>query len=130
MTTYPPVAEFKFWAGPYEAPKVRVGTTLHDEWLGDVRVDGFTETPIPWPGTTLNKGRHKGLIPILCDSLVRAVCEEEQLAVRHYWGVTQYIVDEWKKALAGETDSRRVFTVLALKRRDPQFRKKFYPSDR
>ena len=125
---YPPAYRFNFRAGPYIAPAVEVGTVVHDEYYGDVTVEGLTKTAIPWPGFHCTRGRHKGLMPVLFEGLVRAVVEEDEVAVAHYWGVTRYMVNEWKRALAGCEDSNGVFTALAIKRADPAFRKKYgYP---
>ncbi len=114
-----------FRAGPYKPPRAKVGTTVHDECYGDVVVEGMTKTPIPWPGFHYNRGRHAGLMPILFAGLVRAVAEEDELVVAHHWGVTRYIVNCWKQAVAGCEDSEAVYTALALKRRDPEFRQRY-----
>lgn len=126
---YPPPYEFQFRMGPYKAPAINVGGTLYDERVqGNVMVAGFTDAPIPWPGYTYTAGRHEGLLPILCGDLVRAVCEEEELVVAHYWGVTRHMANEWKKAIAGATNSDQVALNIAMKRHDPEFRKRFgYP---
>jgi hypothetical protein len=126
---YPPANRFPFRAGPYAPPAVKPGTTVHDEYYGDVECVGMTATPIPWPGFHCKRGRHKGLMPILVAGLVRAVVEEDEVVVAHYWGVTRYMVNEWKRALAGCEDSNAVFTTLAIKRADADFRKKYgYPT--
>jgi hypothetical protein len=98
---------------------------LKDEMLGEVTVDGFTKAPISWPGTEFNRGRHEGLLPILTGALVRAVCEEDELTVAHYWGVTRYMVNEWKQAIAGVKDSNQVIIAIAMKKQDPAFRERF-----
>lgn len=64
-------------------------------------------------------------MPVLTGDLVRAVVEEPEGVVVHYWGVTKYHVNEWRKALAGAETSGEVHTLLALKRFDPEFRRKF-----
>jgi len=122
---FPPPLQYRWRAGPYYSMVANVGATLHDEYLGDVPVDGTSHAPIPWPAHNYVRGRHAGLLPILTGDLVRAVCEEDELAVSHYWGVTRYIVNQWKAALAGTFDSNGVFLNLALKRSDPEFRRKF-----
>ena len=122
---WPPVFQYRFRAGPYVPPKVNVGAKLEDEHLGEVTVDGFTKAPISWPGTEFHRGRHKGLLPVLTGALVRAVCEEDELTVAHYWGVTRYMVNEWKQAIAGVTDSNQVIIALAMKKQDPAFRRRF-----
>lgn len=122
---FPPVLQYRFRAGPYTPPVVTTGVTLHDEYLGDVQVAGVTDALIPWPASNYAKGRHNGLMPILTGDLVRAVCEEEELAVAHYWGVTRHMVNQWKCAIAGVADSNHVFLKIALLRHDPAFRKRF-----
>jgi hypothetical protein len=127
---YPPVAEYRFRAGPYCPPKMKKGGKLRDEWTGEqVEVAGMTEAPIPWPAVIYNVGLHKGLLPILCGDLVRAVVEEPEGVVAHYFGVTTHIVNRWKQALAGVKSSIRssaeVYAALATKRFDPKFRKAF-----
>jgi len=125
MKTLPPPSQYRFNAGPYIPPKVREGQTLHDEWLGEVTVDGFTDSPIRWPATTY-RGK---LIPILCDGLVRAIVEEVELTVAHYWGVSKYHIDQWKQTLAGGGTASEVFAKLALLKQDPAFREKYgYPA--
>jgi len=98
---------------------------LHDEYRGDVKVEGTTDAPIPWPAANYKKGRRESLLPILCGDLVRAVCEEDELTVAHYWGVSLYMVEAWKRAISGAKDSNGVFAGLVMKRNDPAFRKKF-----
>jgi hypothetical protein len=122
-----PPDQFHWRAGPYHAPAVKVGTVLHDECRGDIEVEGFTEAPISWPAADYRRGRgvDRGLLPILCGDLVRAVCEEDELTVAHYWGVTRYMVEQWKRALSGAKDSDGIFAGLALKRGNPEFRRKF-----
>lgn len=122
---FPPVWQYRFRAGPYTPPLVSAGAIRHDEYLGDVVVAGVTDALIPWPASNYARGRHAGLMPILTGGLVRAVCEEEELAVAHYWGVTRYMVNQWKCAVAGVTDSNHVFLKIALLRYDPEFRKRW-----
>jgi len=124
-TIFPPPSEHPFRAGPYIPPKLKVGSVVHDEYYGDVTFEGMTDAPIPWPGFHCARGRHKGLMPILCGGLVRAVIEEEETVVSHYWGVNRYMPNQWKRALAGCEDSNAVFAALAIKRADPAFRKKY-----
>jgi len=122
---FPPSYQYRWRAGPYHAPAVGTGAVLHDEWRGDVVVDGFTDAPIPWPKATFQHSRGTVVLPILCGDLVRAVCEEDELTVSHYWGGTRYIVEQWKRAISGATDPNAVMVGLAFKREDPAFRKKF-----
>jgi hypothetical protein len=114
QTPYPLIA------GPYRPPKVRLGQVVHDEHLGDVRVDGRTDAPIRWPAT-FNQGR---LTPILFGSLVCAITTESEMAVAHHWGVSKYQIDQWKRTLVGGGSCGEVIAKLALLRYDRKFRKK------
>jgi len=118
---YPPPYLYRWFAGPYTPPIFSVGSKIHDESLGDVTVAGTTDAPIAWPAI-MYRGH---LTPILCGDLVRAVCEEEEMAVAHYWGVSKYIVNKWREAISGQKVSSLVHTALAIKRHDPAFRKKW-----
>ena len=112
-----------------ENPKRLAALALHDEYRGDVKVEGTTDAPIPWPGVRYTKGRRETLLPVLCGDLVRAVCEENEMTVAHYWGVSFYMVEAWKRAISGAENANDVFAGLVVKRNDPKFRKKFgYPS--
>ena len=66
---YPPAYRFSFRAGPYAPPAIKPGTTVCDEYYGDVECVGMTTTPITWPGFHCKRGRHKGLKPILVAGL-------------------------------------------------------------
>jgi hypothetical protein len=91
-----PTESFRLIAGPYVAPRCRVGHTLtcfrRDR---DVEVAGFTDTPISWPFAK-TRGRRS---LILCGDLVRAVCLEAEVAIAHHWGVAVSTVYGWRKAL-------------------------------
>ena len=76
-------------------------------------------------GGQYRMGRRESLLPILCGDLVRAVCEEDELTVAHYWGVSYYMVEAWKRSISGAKKSNDVFAGLVMKRNDPKFRKKF-----
>ena len=68
---FPPPLEFRWRAGPYRPPVVNVGMVLHDEHRGeDVKVEGMTDAPIPWPAASYRAGRRESLLPILCGDLV------------------------------------------------------------
>jgi len=122
---FPPPYDFHWRAGPYHAPVVNVGTILHDEFRGDVKVEGMSEAPVPWPAAHHAKGRRGALLPILYGDLVRAVCEEEELTVAHFWNVTRYMVVQWKRAIAGADSADGVFINLAMKRTNSAFRAKY-----
>jgi hypothetical protein len=124
-TTAKTSPQHPFVAGPYKPPKVRKGQTLYDEWLGEVQVQGFTDSPIRWPATVY-RGK---LTPILCGDLVRAIVEEVELTVARHWGVSKYHIDQWKKALAGGGTSSEVYAKLVLLKHDPAFRQKYGYAD-
>ena len=125
---YPPANRFPFRAGHTPA-----GREAGDHgprrvlWRRGVRRHDRHANPLAW--LHCKRGRHKGLMPILFAGLVRAVVEEDEVVVAGCWGVTRYMVNEWKRALAGCEDSNAVFTALAIKRADADFRKKYgYPT--
>ena len=64
-------------------------------------------------------------MPILFDGLVRAVVEEPEIAVAHYWGVARGTVFNWRRTIAGCEDSNAVFTALAVLRAKPDFRRRY-----
>ena len=115
-------------SGPYYPPKgCRVGTVLHDEMLGDVKVVRIQKAPRRWPLCTAPRrpGRNPlQEIPVLCGDLVRAICEEPREAIAESWGVPISLVNQWRKAVAGS--EANVQTVLLLKRHQPAFRSRFY----
>jgi len=118
---YPPSYKFRWKAGPYTPPpQVKAGDKVLDEWRGEVEVAGMTDALIPWPAF-LHLGK---LLPILTGDLVRAVAEESEATITHYWGVSRYHIGEWKKALTGATTKTEVFAALALLKSTPEWRKK------
>jgi len=112
---------YRLRAGPYVSPEARIGDTLKDEWASE-KVAGFTEAPIPWPAC-IHKGK---LIPILTGDLVRAILEEPEGAVAYYFGVTQRCIKLWKQTLSGKTATAEIHVQLALMRRDPEVRRRYY----
>ena len=53
------------------------------------------------------------------------MCEEDELTVAHYWGVSYYMVEAWKRSISEAEKSNDVFAGLVMKRNDPTFRKQF-----
>jgi len=124
---FPPSYQFHWRAGPYHAPTVSVGGVLHDEWRGDLTVDGFTKAPIPWPGVKYQHSRgdaNSCRVPVrrLGAGGVRGG-RIDRLAITG--GVTRYVVEQWKRAISRATDANAVRIGLAFKRQNPAFRKKF-----
>ena len=122
---FPPPLHFRWRAGPYRPPVYNVGTVLPDEYRGDTKVEGTTDASIPWPGATYTKGRRKCCCRSCAAIWFRAVCEEDEQTVAHYWGVSFYMVETWKRAISGAASANDVFAGLVMKRNDPKFRKKF-----
>lgn len=85
-------------AGPYQAPRCRVGDWLDDEILGAVEVMGWTEAPLSWP-----RIRRKGPAgPVMTAELARAVRTESAVAVAYWWGTSTDQVRRWRQALGVE----------------------------
>ncbi len=122
---YPPPYEYRFNAGPYTPPQIGVGTMVEDEYAGSVKCVGVSESPIPWPAYKCSAGRRSSPMPILTAGLVRAVCEESELVVAHYWGVTRHMVNRWKCAIAKTEDSNEVAVNIALLKSTPEFRARY-----
>jgi hypothetical protein len=121
MKTYPPPYKFQFAAGPYTPPRVNAGVSIVDACYGKVKVAGFTRAPIPWPA---HKIRGK-LIPILTKNLVRALMEEPEAVVAHYFGVSKYSVVRWRKLLSGKETLAEIHATLSVLRNDLKFRKTY-----
>lgn len=83
-------------AGPYRAPRCRVGRTLACLVRGAVIVAGIADAPIPWPYST---GPGQKRLPVLRGDLVRAVRTESVAAVAHHWGVSRWTVRRWRHRL-------------------------------
>ena len=100
---------FRLLHGPYKRPRLKRGRIIWCERRGEVTVTGLTDAPIPWP--TGRNGRTTTII--LCGDLVRAVRQESNQAVAHWWGVSGQTVTLWRKALGvdptteGTSDLRR-----------------------
>ena len=116
-------------SGTYSPPpRCRVGSVLHDEMLGDVKIVRMMKEPIRWPlcEAPTRPGRNPlDEVPVLCGDLVRAVCEETLKTVSETWGVPISMVKRWRAAVAGNKDN--VDTLIAIRRHDPEFRRRFYP---
>lgn len=104
-------------------PEFKVGDILHDEMAGDVEVVGEANG---WPvyQEQPKRGPHRGLLPVLCGDLVRAVCDEPVNDVAEHWDVSTNLVKQWRRAIAGPDGGIEV--GIALKRADRKFRKKYW----
>lgn len=86
---------FKLHFGPYRAPRFKYGARVLDAIRGDARIVGLSDGRIPWP--IGQKGRAKSFV--FYGALVRAVRNESSLAVAHWWGVSVWMVNRWRRAL-------------------------------
>lgn len=92
--------------GPYRPPDVAIGEKveavlyhrLRDEAeASEAVVTGWSRAKIKWPtGQTGNNSREYVL---LCGDLVRAVRIESVSAICHWWGVSRWTVQRWRRAL-------------------------------
>ena len=111
-------------AGPYAPPKCKAGRPLACRLRGDVIVAGLTDAPIAWPYTAGVGGQRK---LILCGDLERAVQTESVQALCHHWGVSRWLVQDWRRALGvgrfteGTTE---LWRRLAPSRLDTEARRK------
>ena len=65
------------------------------EARGEVQIVGISDAKIPWPVGAVRGGKS----PVLYKALVRAVRREAACAVMHWWGVTPWLVNKWRRAL-------------------------------
>jgi hypothetical protein len=94
-------------AGPYRTPALRIGGWATCLVRGEVRIDGLTDAPIPWPYTHAS-GRYASLI--VCDDLARALRVEATAAIAHHWGVSRYYVSRLRRALGLTAGPGRNYT--------------------
>jgi hypothetical protein len=81
--------------GPYRTPRCRVGQRVRCAVRGTVVVVGLSDAPLPWPLCRCGKWR----VPVVYKGLARAVRRESELAVAHWWGVTNQTQDTRSGAL-------------------------------
>jgi DNA-binding Xre family transcriptional regulator len=87
---------YKLLHGPYQSPAVAINDKLDCELRGKVVVvKAWSDGTIPWP--CVRHGGQPGFI--LCGDLLRAVERESSLAIQHWWGVSGFTVNKWRKAL-------------------------------
>jgi hypothetical protein len=100
---------FKLRFGPYRTPRFKYGAKVMDEIRGQVVIVGVHDGPIPWP--IGKRGRSRALI--LYGELAKAVRQEANIAIQHWWNVRHSTVQKWRRALgvkhenAGTTELRR-----------------------
>jgi hypothetical protein len=83
-------------AAKYKAPLFRYGQVVECARFGEVRIDGISDGPIPWPVTRRAGGKPS---LILYGDLSRAVRLESNLTVQRLFGVKHHTVWVWRRAL-------------------------------
>jgi hypothetical protein len=101
----------KLLFGPYRMPRCRVGGFLKCSMRGKVTVRGIHEALIQWP-YTLQERCGRPLL-ILCGALARAVRRESEVAVAHWWGVSQWTVWKWRKELGVDAINKGTSALLS-----------------
>jgi hypothetical protein len=81
--------------GTYRTPRFRLDSRVFCWVRGEVTVCGMTDAPIPWPIGKCRQGRSL----VVYKDLARAVLQESNLAVCHWWGITPQTVTKRRKAL-------------------------------
>jgi hypothetical protein len=89
-------AEPRLVGGPYRTPRCKIGGILYDVLLGDLRVTGLTEGPIPWPVSMRRGGSPR---VIVTPELAAAVALESVLAITHHWGFDRSTVSRLRAKL-------------------------------
>jgi hypothetical protein len=81
--------------GPYKTPTYKYGKVVQDEIRGEVTIIGTLDSKIPWPVFQGPSSR----LHVIYKDLARAIRQESNQAVAHWWGVTPQTVTKWRKAL-------------------------------
>ena len=83
--------------GPYKPPPTRMGDHLECEIRGKLQVGRWSDGPIPWPQARNPRGG--GWMLIVCGDLARAIRQESNQAVAHWFGGNVKTVSQWRRAL-------------------------------
>ena len=86
---------FRLRFGPYGTPRFRYGAKVIDEIRGEVEIVGLHRGRIVWP--IGKRGRHNALV--LYDDLARAVRQEANIVIQHWWGVGTATVQRIRAAM-------------------------------
>jgi hypothetical protein len=92
---------FKLRFGSYRTPRFEYGETVMDEIRGEVVIVGLHDGPIPRP--IGKRGRSRAII--LYGDLVKAVRQEANVAIQHWWDVRHCTVQKWCKATGVEHEN-------------------------
>jgi hypothetical protein len=107
--------------GIYRTPRCRIGQWVRCRVRGKVQIVGLSDAPIPWPMCQAHTRR----VPILYKDLEKAVRRESEQAIAHWWGVSLWAVNKWRRALGvgatteGTSRLRRDYT------QEPHFQANF-----
>jgi hypothetical protein len=107
---------FKLLFGPYAAPLFEYGQPMDCAVRGSVIACGLSSGRIPWPIGKRHRG-HRGRFLIVTGDLEKAIRRESGIAIRYWWGVSEFTVSKWRRGLAvGRTTegTRRLRQVYAM----------------
>ena len=96
---------FKLYFGPYKTPRFKYGKKVWCEYRGWVKIVGLSDGKIQWPiGRPISPKPGRDSLVIYGD-LKRAIEQESNLAVAHWWGVAKGTVRRWRRALGVERNT-------------------------
>jgi nucleotide-binding universal stress UspA family protein len=106
---------YKLHFGPYQAPLFEYGEAMDCAIYGGVIACGLSKGRIPWP--IGKRPRSQGRFLIVTGDLERAIQQEANIAVSHWWGVSEGLVCKWRRHLGfgamteGTRRLRREYTL-------------------
>lgn len=83
--------------GPYLPPRHHKGSWITDEIHGLVQVNGWTNGPLSWPTRKWPSGGPRSIA--VTKDLVRAIRQESEVAVAHWFGVSTKKIRELRREL-------------------------------
>ena len=106
---------FKLRFGKYQTPAFRYGATVRCEVFGEVKIVGLSDGRIPWPIGA--RGRYRTLV--IFKGLAKAVRNESNQAVCHWWGLTPQTISKWRKALGVKRINAGTFATKSEYAQEP-----------
>src|SRR5690242_4385913 len=91
----------------YKTPRFHFGDVVMCELRGYVKIVGLTSARIPWP--KCRSGRAHAII--LYGDLAKAVRQESEPAVCYWFGVGDFTVWKWRKALGVDRMNEGTFAL-------------------
>jgi hypothetical protein len=82
--------------GTYRTPRFRIGATVECAVRGELTIKGVTDARIPWP---IGNSRRGARSLVVYGDLARAVQRESSSAICYWFGVRDWMVTKWRKAL-------------------------------